>query len=134
VCGGAREVSNQSGNVGARHRDENFRTIIKVAVEHAKPVRIGVNWGSLDQDLLTGDDGRERRQARAGRREGRLHGGHDRECAAIGLACRGNGAPHDQIVISAKISQVQDLLDCYRRSRAVATIRSTSDSPKRGSA
>ncbi|NCA15299.1 MAG: 4-hydroxy-3-methylbut-2-en-1-yl diphosphate synthase, partial [Proteobacteria bacterium] len=41
------------GNVGARHRDENFRTIIKVAVEHGKPVRIGVNWGSLDQDLLT---------------------------------------------------------------------------------
>ena len=41
------------GNVGARHRDENFRTIIKVAVEHGKPVRIGVNWGSLDQGLLT---------------------------------------------------------------------------------
>jgi (E)-4-hydroxy-3-methylbut-2-enyl-diphosphate synthase len=41
------------GNVGTRHRDDNFRTIVQVAVEHQKPVRIGVNWGSLDQDLLT---------------------------------------------------------------------------------
>ena len=41
------------GNVGGKRRDENFRTIIRVAIEHDKPVRIGVNWGSLDQDLLT---------------------------------------------------------------------------------
>ncbi|MGH7463323.1 MAG: flavodoxin-dependent (E)-4-hydroxy-3-methylbut-2-enyl-diphosphate synthase, partial [Longimicrobiales bacterium] len=41
------------GNVGAKRRDENFRTIVEVAVEHGKPVRIGVNWGSLDQQLLT---------------------------------------------------------------------------------
>ena len=41
------------GNVGTRHRDDNFRTIVQVAVDHQKPVRIGVNWGSLDQDLLT---------------------------------------------------------------------------------
>src|SRR5690606_5484500 len=41
------------GNVGAKHRDENFRTIIEVAIEYDKPVRIGVNWGSLDQRLLT---------------------------------------------------------------------------------
>src|ERR671938_2206104 len=41
------------GNVGGKRRDENFRTIIRIAVERGKPVRIGVNWGSLDQDLLT---------------------------------------------------------------------------------
>src|ERR1700756_899478 len=41
------------GNVGAKRRDEHFRTIIEVALEHGKPVRIGVNWGSLDQQLLT---------------------------------------------------------------------------------
>ncbi len=41
------------GNVGGQHRDENFRTIVQVAIDHGKPVRIGVNWGSLDQDLLT---------------------------------------------------------------------------------
>src|SRR3989454_405048 len=41
------------GNVGAKRRDEHFRTIIEVALTHGKPVRIGVNWGSLDQQLLT---------------------------------------------------------------------------------
>src|SRR6476620_10203564 len=41
------------GNVGGKRRDENFRTIVQIAVDHDKPVRIGVNWGSLDQDLLT---------------------------------------------------------------------------------
>src|SRR3954464_9852446 len=41
------------GNVGGKRRDENFRTIIQIALDNAKPGRIGVNWGSLDQDLLT---------------------------------------------------------------------------------
>src|SRR6266480_4454979 len=41
------------GNVGSKHRDQNFRAIIEVALAHGKPVRIGVNWGSLDQQLLT---------------------------------------------------------------------------------
>src|SRR5688572_25776926 len=41
------------GNVGGKRRDENFRTIVQLAVDNDKPVRIGVNWGSLDQDLLT---------------------------------------------------------------------------------
>src|SRR5205814_6426534 len=41
------------GNVGGKRRDENFRTIIQIALGNGKPVRIGVNWGSLDQDLLT---------------------------------------------------------------------------------
>src|SRR5688500_9564013 len=41
------------GNVGSKRRDENFRTLVEVAIANDKPVRIGVNWGSLDQDLLT---------------------------------------------------------------------------------
>ncbi|HMG95899.1 MAG TPA: flavodoxin-dependent (E)-4-hydroxy-3-methylbut-2-enyl-diphosphate synthase, partial [Gemmatimonadaceae bacterium] len=41
------------GNVGGKRRDENFRTIVRIALDNDKPVRIGVNWGSLDQDLLT---------------------------------------------------------------------------------
>src|SRR5262245_29547513 len=41
------------GNVGTRHRDDNFRAIVDVAIAEGKPVRIGVNWGSLDQQLLT---------------------------------------------------------------------------------
>ena len=48
------------GNVGGKRRDENFRAIIEVALANDKPVRIGVNWGSLDQNLLTADDGRQR--------------------------------------------------------------------------
>ena len=48
------------GNVGAKRHDENFQTIVRVAIENGKPVRIGVNWGSLDQALLTDADGRER--------------------------------------------------------------------------
>src|SRR5881409_40965 len=41
------------GNVGTKRRDDNFRTIVQVAIDEGKPVRIGVNWGSLDQQLLT---------------------------------------------------------------------------------
>ena len=80
------------GNVGSKRRDENFRTIVQVAVEHDKPVRIGVNWGSLDQELLTHDDGRERRAGRPARRAGRLHRGDARERAAVGGAGRGSRA------------------------------------------
>ena len=48
------------GNVGTKYHDANFTTIIRAAIEHDKPVRIGVNWGSLDQQLLTDADGGER--------------------------------------------------------------------------
>jgi (E)-4-hydroxy-3-methylbut-2-enyl-diphosphate synthase len=103
------------GNVGARRRDENFRTIIRVAMDHGKPVRIGVNWGSLDQDLLTQmmDENAARQQP--------LDAADVYMEAMIESALRSaalaeeTGLPHDRIVISAKISQVQALLDCYRR-------------------
>src|SRR5947208_15768564 len=59
------------GNVGAKRRDEHFRAIIEVALAHGKPVRIGVNWGSLDQQLLTGMmDENARRSGPPGAREG----------------------------------------------------------------
>jgi len=51
---GARQVPHQSGQRRwTKRRDDNFRTIIQVAINEGKPVRIGVNWGSLDQQLLT---------------------------------------------------------------------------------
>ena len=78
------------GNVGGKRRDEHFRAIIDVAVANGKPVRIGVNWGSLDQDLLT-----------------------DLMDANAKLA-EASGLPHDRIVLSAKVSGVQDLVDVYR--------------------
>ena len=103
------------GNVGARHRDENFRTIIRVAVDQGKPVRIGVNWGSLDQSLLTGMmDENARRAEPLDARDVYMEAMIESALRSATLA-EETGMRHDQIVISAKISQVQDLLDCYRR-------------------
>ena len=103
------------GNVGAKRRDENFRTIIKVAIDQDKPVRIGVNWGSLDQDLLTVM--MDENAARAEPRDAKdvyMEAMIESALRSAALA-EETGLPHDRIVISAKISQVQDLLDCYRR-------------------
>jgi (E)-4-hydroxy-3-methylbut-2-enyl-diphosphate synthase len=103
------------GNVGAKHRDANFQRIIEVAVANAKPVRIGVNWGSLDQQLLT-----EMMDANAALAEPR----DSREVmieAMIESALRSarlaeeTGLGHDRIVISAKVSGVQDLVEVYAR-------------------
>lgn len=103
------------GNVGAKRRDENFRTIIKVAIDHGKPVRIGVNWGSLDQDLLTTmmDENAARRDP-LGAKDVYMEAMIESALRSASLA-EDTGLAHDHIVISAKISQVQDLLDCYRR-------------------
>jgi (E)-4-hydroxy-3-methylbut-2-enyl-diphosphate synthase len=103
------------GNVGAKRRDENFRTIIEVARAHGKPVRIGVNWGSLDQQLLT-----ELMDANA-RRPDPLDARDVMIDAIVASATRSAelaeecGMPHDRIVLSAKVSGVQDLVDVYRR-------------------
>jgi (E)-4-hydroxy-3-methylbut-2-enyl-diphosphate synthase len=103
------------GNVGSRHRDENFRTIIKVAVDQGKPVRIGVNWGSLDQDLLTGMmDENASRSVPFDAKDVYMEAMIESALRSATLA-EETGLAHGQIVLSAKISQVQDLLDCYRR-------------------
>ena len=102
------------GNVGTKRRDDNFRTIIHVAMNEGKPVRIGVNWGSLDQQLLT-----EMMDANAGLAEPR----DAREVtmdAMVESAMRSaelaeeSGLPHDHIILSAKVSGVQDLVAVYR--------------------
>ena len=103
------------GNVGSRHRDENFRAIVRVAVEHDKPVRIGVNWGSLDQDLLTqmmdANASAERpRDAKDVYIEAML----ESALRSAALA-EETGLGHDRIIISAKVSQVQDLVEVYQR-------------------
>jgi (E)-4-hydroxy-3-methylbut-2-enyl-diphosphate synthase len=103
------------GNVGSRHRDDNFRAIVQVAVANDKPVRIGVNWGSLDQDLLT-----TMMDANAGSAEPRDAKDVYME-AMIESALRSaalaeeTGLRHDQILISAKVSVVADLVEVYRR-------------------
>jgi (E)-4-hydroxy-3-methylbut-2-enyl-diphosphate synthase len=103
------------GNVGTRHRDDNFRTIVEVAVEHQKPVRIGVNWGSLDQDLLTQMmDANAKRAEPFAAKEVYFEAMLESALRSAALA-EEVGLRHDQILISAKISQVQDLITVYRR-------------------
>ena len=103
------------GNVGGKRRDENFRTIVQLAVEHGKPVRIGVNWGSLDQDLLTQmmDENARSSTPRAAKDvyiEAML-------ASALRSAelAQEVGLGHDHILISAKVSHVQDLVEVYGR-------------------
>lgn len=103
------------GNVGSKRRDENFQTIVRLAVEHDKPVRIGVNWGSLDQDLLTRmmDENAataDPRDAKDVYVEAMLE-----SALRSAVLAEETGLGHDRIIISAKVSGVQDLVEVYRR-------------------
>jgi (E)-4-hydroxy-3-methylbut-2-enyl-diphosphate synthase len=97
-----------------RKTDDNFRTMIEVAVENQKPVRIGVNWGSLDAQLLTRMmDENSRLPEPKGAREVTL----DAMVASAvesAQAAERHGLAHDKIILSAKVSGVQDLIDVYR--------------------
>src|SRR5213082_1710986 len=103
------------GNVSVGRKDDsNFRTMIEVAVENQKPVRIGVNWGSLDQALLTRmmyENSRleEPKDAREVTMEAMV-------VSALNSAALAEkyGLRPDQIILSAKVSGVQDLIDVYR--------------------
>jgi (E)-4-hydroxy-3-methylbut-2-enyl-diphosphate synthase len=101
------------GNVGTKHRDANFTEIIKVAIAHDKPVRIGVNWGSLDQRLLTDlmDENAKRPQPK-GAKEVLLEAIVESGMRSAALA-EEVGLGHDRIIISAKVSVVPDLIRVY---------------------
>jgi (E)-4-hydroxy-3-methylbut-2-enyl-diphosphate synthase len=102
------------GNVSiGRRDDDNFRTMVEVAVEHQKPVRIGVNWGSLDQALLTRmmDENSKKlnpEPARDVMMEAMVVSALDNAAAAERYGLR-----RDQIILSAKVSGVRDLIDVY---------------------
>src|ERR1035438_9385072 len=104
------------GNVSVgRKNDDNFRTMIEVAVKYQRPVRIGVNWGSLDQSLLTKmmDENSllpEPKDAREVTMEAIV-------ISALNSAklAEQYGMRPEQIILSAKVSGVQDLIDVYRR-------------------
>src|SRR5579875_4182318 len=102
------------GNVSiGRKDDDNFRTMVECAVENHKPVRIGVNWGSLDQALLTRmmDDNSKSAQpmeARDVMMEAMVVSALDNAAAAERYGLR-----RDQILLSAKVSNVRDLIDVY---------------------
>jgi (E)-4-hydroxy-3-methylbut-2-enyl-diphosphate synthase len=103
------------GNVGTRHRDENFATIVGVAIENGKPVRIGVNWGSLDQALLTQlMDENARLSEPRDSRDVMIDAMVQSALRSAELA-EEVGLPHDRIIVSAKVSGVQDLVDVYRK-------------------
>jgi (E)-4-hydroxy-3-methylbut-2-enyl-diphosphate synthase len=102
------------GNVGAKRHDEHFTTIIRIAIENDRPVRIGVNWGSLDQAVLTelmdlNAKSPEPRDARAVMIEAML----ESAMRSAELA-EATGLRHDRIILSAKVSGVRDLVDIYR--------------------
>jgi (E)-4-hydroxy-3-methylbut-2-enyl-diphosphate synthase len=103
------------GNVGVgQQHDQNFRRMIEVAVEHGKPVRIGVNWGSLDRALLTERmDENARRAAPLPDREVVLEAMRESALRSAEMAER-FGLAHDRIVLSAKVSDVRDLVQVYR--------------------
>jgi (E)-4-hydroxy-3-methylbut-2-enyl-diphosphate synthase len=103
------------GNVGFKDkRDGQFSAIVEMAIKHGKSVRIGANWGSLDQELLTHlmDENSARPhqlEARAVTREALVQ-------SALLSAARAEeiGLPRNRIILSAKVSHVQDLIACYR--------------------
>lgn len=103
------------GNVGGKRRDEHFRTIVQIAIDHGKPVRIGVNWGSLDQDLLTAMmDANATRPTPAAAHDVYIEAMLESALRSATLA-EETGLGHDRIVLSAKVSGVQDLVNVYRR-------------------
>ncbi len=102
------------GNVGTKHRDSNFQKIVKVAIEYATPVRIGVNWGSLDQRLLTelmdaNAQSADPKDARAVLRDAMVESAN-----RSALLAEETGLGHEMIVLSAKVSEVPDLISVYR--------------------
>jgi (E)-4-hydroxy-3-methylbut-2-enyl-diphosphate synthase len=102
------------GNVGGKRHDENFRAIVEVALANDKPVRIGVNWGSLDQNLLTEMmDANARRADPRDARDVTMEAMVESALQSAALA-EATGMRHDRIVLSAKVSGVQDLVDVYR--------------------
>jgi len=103
------------GNVGGKRKDEHFGAIIDVALKNDKPVRIGVNWGSLDQDLLT--ELMDANHASAKPRDARdvtMEAMVESALRSAAFAER-QGMAHDRIILSAKVSGVQDLVDVYRK-------------------
>jgi (E)-4-hydroxy-3-methylbut-2-enyl-diphosphate synthase len=102
------------GNVGAKRRDENFQQIVEVAIRHDKPVRIGVNWGSLDQRLLT-----ELMDANAALDDPKpadavLMDAMVESALRSAALAEETGLAHDKIVISTKVSTVRKLIYVYR--------------------
>ena len=102
------------GNVSiGRKNDDNFRDMIEVAIEHKKPVRIGVNWGSLDQSLLTKMMDENSRLPHPVPSRDVMMEAMVVSALNAATAAERHGLGHDQIILSAKVSGVRDLIDVY---------------------
>jgi (E)-4-hydroxy-3-methylbut-2-enyl-diphosphate synthase len=102
------------GNVGTKHRDANFQRIVQVAIEHGKPVRIGVNWGSLDQRLLTELMDANSRSPEPKTAEEVLMDAMVESAVRSAALAEETGLAHDRIIISTKVSTVRNLIHVYR--------------------
>jgi (E)-4-hydroxy-3-methylbut-2-enyl-diphosphate synthase len=103
------------GNVSVgRKNDDNFRAMIEVAVKNDKPVRIGVNWGSLDQQLLTRMMDENSRSANPKDARDVTMDAMVQSALRSAELAEEFGLPHNYIILSAKVSGVQDLIDVYR--------------------
>ncbi len=102
------------GNVGFKNkRDPQFSQIVEMAIKHGKPVRIGVNWGSLDQELLTRlMDENSRAAAPRGAREV-MHEAMVQSALLSAARAEELGLARNRIILSAKVSAVQDLIAVY---------------------
>jgi len=103
------------GNVGTSRRDENFQAIIRVAVENDKPVRIGVNWGSLDHRLLTDLMNKNAAQPSPKPAGAVLRDAMVESAMRSAALAEETGLPHDHIIVSGKVSNVQELVAVYRQ-------------------
>ena len=102
------------GNVDiGRKTDDNFRTMIEAAIEHGKPVRIGVNWGSLDASLLTRMMDENSRSAHPKDSREVMLDAMVASAVESAIAAERYGLGHDRIILSAKVSGVEDLVDVY---------------------
>ena len=118
-------------NIGKKH-DDNFRTMIEAAIEYGKPVRIGVNWGSLDGALLTRMMDENNRLAEPkDAREVTLDAIVVSALESAEAAER-YGLPRDRIILSAKVSGVQDLIDVYRAMARAERLRAASGPDRSG--
>jgi (E)-4-hydroxy-3-methylbut-2-enyl-diphosphate synthase len=103
------------GNVGFKDKkDRNFSTMIEVAIKHNKPVRIGVNWGSLDQAMLASLMDENAKSANPMPARAVMHEAIVRSGIESALFAEELGLARDKIIISAKCSEVQDLIAVYR--------------------
>ena len=102
------------GNVGFKDkRDRQFSAIVEMAIKHNKPVRIGANWGSLDQELLTKLMDENSRSATPKAAREVMHEAMVQSALLSAARAEEIGLPKNRIILSAKVSAVQDLIACY---------------------